>query len=132
MAAGPGESIQSLSGFQVVIQNIGQGRHHKRERALGALEVRDQHLDRGVGPPSADLGDAAGESLRSSVRQVVAVHRRDDNVVETEGPDGVGDAPGFRRIDRPLPAVRESGSFSATTTLAGRAPISRSEQAGPR
>ena len=72
-----------------------------------ALKVRDQHLDPALAQARAGLANRLGKDRRAAVRQVVAVDRCDDDVVEAEGVDGMGDALGFRGIDRPRPAVRD-------------------------
>ena len=73
---------------------------------LGALEVGDQHLDRGFGQAAADLGDAAGERLGAAVGQVVPVHRGDDHVRQAHALHGLGQADRLQRVERLRRAVR--------------------------
>ena len=49
------QAVQPLGGLEVVIEDVGPGVQHDPQRALGALEIGDQHLDRGVGQPPLDL-----------------------------------------------------------------------------
>ena len=98
--AGPGQAVQPLGGLEIVVEDVGPGVHHDPERLLRALEVGDQHLDRGVGQPPPDLGDAAGEGLGAAVGQVVAVHRRDHDVRQPHPLDRLGQPHRLQRVER--------------------------------
>ena len=51
-SAGPGQPVEPLGGLEVVVQDVGpRPSITMPERPLGALEVGDQHLDRGVRQP---------------------------------------------------------------------------------
>ena len=105
-SARAGQAIQPLGGLQIVIEDVGPGVHHDPERPLGALEVGDQHLDRGLGQAPPDLGDAAGERLGAAVGQVVPVHRGDDHVREPHALHRLGQADRLERVERLRRAVR--------------------------
>ena len=51
--------------------------------SVSAVEVGGQHLDRRAGP-GADGQDAAAEVVGAAVGEVVAGHRRDDDVLQAE------------------------------------------------
>ena len=55
----------------------------------------------------ARLADRVGEDRRAAVREIVAIDRGDDDVIEIEGADRAGDALGLRAIRRGGPSVRD-------------------------
>src|SRR5216117_4046107 len=67
-AAWSRQPVQSLDGLEVVVQDIGLRLDDDAQRPLTPLEVRDQHFDRGPGPPAADLGDRRREYFGATVR----------------------------------------------------------------
>jgi hypothetical protein len=83
-----------------VIQNVGTCIEHRMQRVGLALEVGNQHLDAGGGLPLPDLPDGVGEYRRASIFQVIAIHRRDDDVREVEFGDRFADPGRFGSIDR--------------------------------
>src|SRR5207244_3152911 len=78
--AGPGQPVQTLDRFEIVVQDIRFGVDYDRECLLAALEVGDEHLHRRAGRTASDLGDRHREHLGATVRQVVAVHAGDHHV----------------------------------------------------
>src|SRR2546430_14474521 len=75
------QPVQSLDGLEVVVQDIGLRLDDDAQRPLTPLEVRDQHFDRGPGPPEADLGDRRREYFGATVRQIAPVHAGDDDEI---------------------------------------------------
>ena len=63
----------------------------------------------------ADCADGLGEVLGPAVGQAVAVDRGDDDVVEAELGQGVGDAPGLERVE----GVGAAGGDVAEVAAAG-------------
>ncbi len=94
-SARPCHAVQARDGFGVVIQHVGTRIEHGSERRLVPPEIGNQHLEPALGQPRARFADRVGEDRGASVRQIVAVDRRDDDVAQAERVDGVGDADRF-------------------------------------
>ena len=103
--ARPGQAVEPLGGLEIVVEDVRPGVHHDPERRFRALEVGDEHLDRGLRQPSPDLGDAAGERLGAAVGQVVAVHRGDDHVLQSHPVHRLGQSYRLERVEGRRSAV---------------------------
>jgi len=69
-----------------------------------ALKIGDQRLDEDLRVAPLDLADRLGEVLGTAVREVVAVDRREHDVVEPDLGDRVRDVLGLVRVERLHPA----------------------------
>ena len=103
----PRHPVESRHRLGVVVEHVGPRVEHRVERRFIPLKVRNQHFDPAAGQPRTRLADGVGEDRRAAVRQIVAVDRGDDDVVEVERADGVGDARRFGGVDRARAAVRD-------------------------
>src|SRR5712691_6558489 len=104
--------VEARHRLRVVVEDVGRGVDHGFERGRAALEVGDEQLDAAAGRREPDRAHRRGECARAAVGQVIAVHRRDDDVLEPELADGV---PNALRLLAVLPhglAVR-NGAVSA-------------------
>ena len=81
-AARARRAIQPRHGLDVVIEHVGPRVEHDAQRRFVALEIRDQHFDAGTRDARARLGDRPREVRGAAIRQVVAIDRGDDDVVE--------------------------------------------------
>jgi hypothetical protein len=124
-AARPGQPVQALAGFEVVVEDIGCGIHHNAEGVLRTLEVRDENLDGRFGEPGADLEDASGKRLRAAVLEVVPVHRSDHHVAESHAGDGLGEPDRLVRVVRSGRSVRDG-----TVRAVPRAHVAQNHERG--
>src|SRR5207247_2236124 len=90
----------------VVVEDVGPRLDHGLHRGEVALEVRGQHLDRGRRTAPSDRLDRAGEHARAAVGEVVAIHRRDDRMTESELRDRFGDSKRLADIELGRPSRR--------------------------
>ena len=107
--ARPDLQIEAGNGFEVVIEDVGRGGDHDFEGAVLAQEIGREDFDRGLRGAAPDRVDDIGEVLRAAIGEVVAVDRRDDDMLEAEGGDRFGDAVGF--------AVRPAAAGRPVRTL---------------
>ena len=98
--AGPDLQIQARNGFKVVVEDVRLGVDHYFGRAILAQEVRRQNLDCGARRLDADLAHHLGEVGGAAVRHVIAVDRRDHDVVQTHLLHGQTDLARFFRVQR--------------------------------
>src|SRR3984893_4479273 len=94
-------------------RGVGVDDHVQREGA--ALEVRREHLAQRARRSSAQLDDRLGEVRGAPVLQLVAVHARDDQVVEPEPAHRLGEVARFERIER----LRRAAAHVAEAAAAG-------------
>src|SRR5262245_19326060 len=99
-------AIETRHGLRVVIEDVGTRIEDRAQRRLAALEVGDEHLDAAAGQTFARFADGVCEDRGAAVGQIVAINRRDHDVVEIQRRDGVGDPARFCRVDRRWPAMR--------------------------
>jgi hypothetical protein len=66
-----------------VVQDIRPRVEDRAQRRFVALEVRDEHLDAALGQARARLADGRREDRRAAVGEIVAIDRRDDDVVQS-------------------------------------------------
>ncbi len=97
--ARPDRQIERRHGLEIVVEDVGPRLDDDVKRAVLAQEVRRQHLDRGSGRGGADGADHRGEMRRAAVRQIVAIDRGDDDMLETQLGDGVGDPLRLVRVE---------------------------------
>jgi hypothetical protein len=71
---------ETRDGFDIVIEDIRPFGHHGAECFLVAFEIGNQHFHRASRNQPTDMADRLCEDRRSSVRQLVAVHRGDDGM----------------------------------------------------
>jgi hypothetical protein len=83
-----------------VIENVRSGVEHDAQRRFVALEVGNQDLEPAVGNSRACLFNRSRELRGSEIRQIVAVDRGDDDVIETERVDRTRDFDWFVRVRR--------------------------------
>src|SRR6266851_856543 len=81
---GPDSRIQARHGLGVVVEDVRAGVDDGGHRLEVALEVRRQDLDRRIRAAAADGANRPREDARTSVLQIVAIHRGDDSVLQTE------------------------------------------------
>jgi len=104
-----------------VREHVRSGVENLPDEALLALEVRDETLDEDGGVPLFDRPDGVGEVARALVGQVVPVDRREDDVVQPDVGDGVGDVLGFLGVEGFHPAGLD---VAEVTPREHRSPIS--------
>ena len=121
----PGRGIKAGHGLQVVVEHLGCGGEHYGERLRVPLKVRDEQLDAGVGREPAHRPDRGGEVGRAAVRQVVAGHRGEHRVAQTEEAHRLGHVPGFLRVGRALGAVTDGAEPAGA-----RAPFAEQQKGG--
>ena len=92
--------IQPRHGFQVVVVDVGPGCHDDFRGARLAQEVGGQDFDRGAGSGVADRTNGGGKMRRATIRQVVPIHRGDDDMGQAESRDRIGNAGWFVRGKR--------------------------------
>jgi len=97
---GPRQAVQPLDRLEVVVEDVRTRRDGDAQCRLAPLEVRNQHLDRGLGEPPPDLGNARREDFRPTVRQVIAVDASDHDVLQAHPGHRFGEPPGLSRIER--------------------------------
>ena len=105
--AGPHLGVEPRHRFEIVVEDVGPGRDDDLDRAVLAQEIGDQHLDRGRRRGGADRRNRPGEMAGAAVVEIVAVDRGDDDVLETEFADRLGDAPRLMRVDEVGAAGRD-------------------------
>ena len=91
VAPGPDPAEYPAYGLDVVVQRVGLRRHDDAQRGPVAVEVRDKHLDLAARNTLAHLAHALREDEGAAVREVVAVHRCDDGVVQAHPLDRLGE-----------------------------------------
>src|SRR5262245_17579880 len=103
---GARHAIETWHCLRVVIEDVGTRIEHCAQRRLAALEVGDEYLDPARGQTCARFADGVREDRGAAVGQIVAIDRRNHDVVEIQHPDGVSDPARFCRVDRRWPAMR--------------------------
>jgi len=93
-------AVQAGDRFEIVIEDVGSGVDDEAQRVGIALEVGDQDLDRCLRQAAANLSNTRREDLRPTVRQVVAIHTRNDDVLEAHLCHCVGEALRLAGIER--------------------------------
>ena len=114
--AGADFGIEAGHGFEVVVEHVrtrGDDGFQRGGRAF--QEIGRQNLDGGVWGAVTDRADGLGKMFGPAIRQVVAVHRGDDHVVQTQLLHGIGHATRLERIQR----VRPAGGDVAEGAAAG-------------
>ena len=81
-AAGARHPVEPRHRLEVVIEDVGARRHHRAQRVLAPLEVRDQQFDGGFRHPKANLPHDRRVVRRAAVGDVVAVHRCHHDVAQ--------------------------------------------------
>ena len=97
--------IQTGHGFQIVVEHVRPRPCHRLDRAVLALEIRRQNLDRRGRRRFANAFDAANKLPGAAVIQIVAIHRRDDHMPQAEVADGFGQIVRLVRVEQ----VRSAG-----------------------
>src|SRR5687768_1646958 len=105
--ARPRALVQPWDGFGVVVIDLWPRVEHGADAVHVPLEVRDQYLHRTPGNLLVNLPDRLGEDVRAEVREVVAVHGRDDRVLEPHLGYGCRDARRLAHVVLRRPAVRD-------------------------
>src|SRR6056297_2880965 len=98
--AGADLGVKAGYGFEVVVEHVRFRRDHGLDdRGDAFQEIGRQDLDRRTGRAFADRADRHGEMLRPAILEVVAVHGRDDDMVQAELLDRVCDAPRLEQVE---------------------------------
>ena len=77
--------------LEVMAQNGGLRIHHDLERVFITLEVRDEHFHGAPRNLLVDARDRVGVDAGTTVRELVAIHARDDDVLQRHLFHGLGD-----------------------------------------
>ena len=83
--------LQAADRLEIVVEDVGPGIHHDLEPLVRAVEVGDQDLDSHPGAGGPQAADRLGEDPGAAVGQVVAGDAGDDDVLEAERGDRLGD-----------------------------------------
>src|SRR5487761_1020182 len=84
---GPYCGVKTRHGFEVVVEDVGPRRDDLVERRALVQKVRGQYLDRGAGRGRADRRDGPRKLVGTTILDIVAVDRGDDDVGEAQGRD---------------------------------------------
>src|SRR5262249_27223116 len=76
--------VEPRDRLRVVVEDVRPRVDHDLERLRLALEVWDEELDAAARREAPDGVDGRGEDLSASIREIVAVDRGDDYVLEAE------------------------------------------------
>src|SRR5262245_4939647 len=119
-------AIKPRNGFQIVVIDLGPGLDHAVDGCRVANEVRGEHLD-GRPRPLANCQHATVEMVRAAVRQVVARHRGDHDVLQPQSRRRLRHALRFVGLDIECRAARDR-----TESARARAYVSEDhERRGP-
>ncbi len=100
-AAHPG--VQPANGLDVVVEDLGpRGEHRLQRLLLDAEEVGRQHLDGGLRQLRLERPDRRRVVAGAAVGDVVAVDRRDDDVLELHLRRSLGEPQRLERVGRRL------------------------------
>jgi len=99
-ATRPRDAVQPGNRFEVVIEDVWSSVDDNAERCGTAFEVGDQDFDRCLRQAAPDLADGRREHLGTPVRQVVAIHAGNDDMLEAHLHDCVGQALRFAGVER--------------------------------
>ena len=106
-------------------ENCGTRINHGLQRGLVSLEVGNQDLDRAARHGLMDAADRLSVDPRATVGQLVAIHARNDDVLQFHLLDGLGNSSRLILVQRRRHAVRD------TTVLAGaRAYVTENHERG--
>ena len=98
--AGADGRIEPGHGFQIVVVHIGPSRDDRLDRRFVLVaKIGGENLDRGARRGAAQRLDHLDELARSTVSQVVAVDRGDDDMLEPHCSRRIGDMLRFAGID---------------------------------
>jgi hypothetical protein len=92
-------ALEALHGLEVVVENVGPGVEHGVDVLQLALEVRNEHLDRGGRVAMAHGADRRGPDRGSAVGEFVAGHTGDDAVAQAHGGDCFGHAGRLAKVE---------------------------------
>ena len=96
----PHSRRQATDGFQIVIENLRVRRQHHLNGFIAVLKIRHQHLDDNSRIQLTHLFNRLAEMFRAAVLQVIARHRRDDDVPQLHPPRRLGHAKRFISFER--------------------------------
>ena len=106
LSPGPRHAVQTGNRLDVVVQHVGPGVEDRAQRRFHPLEVRDQDLDAAVRYAFPCAADRVGEDAGAAVSQVIAIHGRDDGILQAHALHRFGDARRLRRVELVRPPVR--------------------------
>ena len=107
--------LEALDGLDVVVEDVGACLHHRPQRRVLAVEVRDQDLHAHARRLAPKRADRLREDVGATVGQVVAGDARHDHVLQAHRADRLRDA---ARLVRVIPA-RPAGLHRAEPAGSG-------------
>ncbi len=96
---GADAAIQTGNSLSVVIQYVGPRVQHIVQRRFVAVEIRDQNFDFALRVQFPHTCDRLGPVHRPAICEVVAIHRRDDRVLQIEMLYGFGNVCRLHRVE---------------------------------
>lgn len=108
--------LQAFDGLDIVRDDVRVGVDDFSDEALLTLEVRDEYLDENPRMSGFDLADRLGEVTSPLIRQVVPVDRRQNDVIESDFGDRLGDVCGSSGPTAPFRPFRRHRSYSLEST----------------
>ncbi len=92
VGTGPRHAIQARHRFQIVVEHVRRCLGQRRQGALqAAAEVRHQNLDTRIGTALAQPRHAGGKMAGAAVAEIIAIHRRDDQILQPHHGHRFGD-----------------------------------------
>ena len=98
--ARPNFQILARHRFEIVIEHVGLRRDHDLKRTRLAQEIRRKNFNRRARRLRADRADGAREVFCAAVGEIVAIDRRDDDVLKPQLRDRIADLRRFVAVER--------------------------------
>src|SRR5215470_4392370 len=114
MASGAAFAIETRHRLDIVVINIDWRPNHGFDTRAGALEVWHQHFHPGERSSLFDGECGCGEMRRTTVVQVVTVHRGYDHMLQAKPRNRLSDPAGFVGVQR-ADAAMSDGAVRAVT-----------------
>ena len=119
--------VEARHGLHVVVEDVRTGVEDARDRVEIAAKIRGQHFDAGLGKSGPDFANGLGEMLRTAIRQIVAIHRSNDDVTKIHVRRHFSDMARFVRIEREI-VLRDGTLGNRAETAAARAQIAKNHE----
>ena len=89
----PHRRCEPTHGFEVVVENLRVRREDCVDGLIAVVEIGHEHFDGDARIQRAHRFDGLPKMFRAAIGQIVARHRRDDDVVEPHPARGFRDPP---------------------------------------
>ena len=111
--------------FEVVVENVRVRREHRLDGLIVLVEIRHEDFDHNAGVQCAHRFNRLAEMFGATVLQIIARHRRDDDVLEPHPSRSLGHPVRLIRLER-----ERLGRGHRAKSAGARAAVARDHERG--